>query len=72
MPEDMDESLRRQLRFSMFLQAAAAGLLLVACIVRIATSGIDLIAVVFGLGALLAGGIAWFLRRRLASDSNPS
>lgn len=71
-PETMDEPLRRQLRFSMFLQAAAAGMLLIACIVRIVTSGIDALAVVFGLGAVLAAGIAWYLRSRLASWSPPS
>lgn len=72
MPDPMDAALRRQLRFSMFLQAAAAGMLLIACIVRIVTSGVDLFAIVFGLGAMLAGGISWYLRGRLASWSPPS
>lgn len=68
----MDEQLRRQLRFSMILQAAAAGMLAVACVVRIVTSGLDLLAVIFALGTVLAGGFAWFLRTRLAGASRPS
>lgn len=68
----MDEQLRRQLRVSMILQAVAAAMLLVACIVRILTTGADLLAGVFGLGALLAGGLSWYLRRYLARSADSS
>jgi len=64
----MDGHLRRQLRFSMILQAAGSAMLAVACIVRAVTSGLDPLTVIFGLGALLAGAFAWYLRTRLAQD----
>lgn len=71
-PEGMDDQLRRQLRFSMILQIATAGMLAVACVVRLLTSGPDALAVIFGIGALLAGGFAWYLRTRLARPEPPS
>jgi uncharacterized membrane protein HdeD (DUF308 family) len=55
----------RQLRMSMFLQAAAGIMLSIACIVRLITSGPDALAVVFGLGAVVTGAIAAVLARSL-------
>ncbi len=69
---DIDPALRRQLRLSVFLQAGAAIMLAIACVVRLVTSGIDPLAIAFGLGALLAGGLAWFIKVRLASAVGPS
>lgn len=70
------DPLRRQLRFSIFLQATAAVMLSVACVVRIVTTGMDLLAVILGVGAALAGflavAIAWYLKTRLAPMSEPS
>lgn len=69
---EIDPALRRQLRLSIFLQTGAAIMLAIACVVRLVTSGLDALALVFGLGALLAAGLAWFIRTRLASAAGPS
>lgn len=47
-------------------------MLAIACVVRIVTSGVDALALVFGVGALLAGGLAWYIKARLASADRPS
>lgn len=71
-----DRALARQLRMSMFLQAAASIMLGVACIVRLVTGGLDALAIVFGLGAVATGVIAAFLARHLrgsrATPAGPS
>jgi hypothetical protein len=69
---DIDPALRRQLRLSIFLQSGAGIMLAIACVVRIVTSGVDALALVFGVGALLAGGLAWYIRARLASAGGSS
>ena len=67
-----DRALARQLRMSMFLQAAAAVMLAIACVVRLITSGPDALTFVFGLGALATGAIAAFLARTIRASRAPS
>jgi len=52
----MDDSTKRQLRFSLFLQGFAALLFGTVTVVRATAMGIDMLTVVFGLGFLLACG----------------
>jgi hypothetical protein len=52
----MDDSTKRQLRFSLFLQSFATLLFGTVTVVRAATFGIDALTTVFGVGFLLASG----------------
>ena len=61
----VDPSLRRQLRFSLFLQAFAALMFAVAFIVRATTSGFDALTWVFGLAMALAAAAAIYTTTRL-------
>lgn len=54
----------------MVLQSAAAVMLLIACVVRVATTGVDALAVVFGGLALVAAGAALLIRRRIRAMSS--
>jgi hypothetical protein len=60
----LDDSTRRQLRFSLFLQAFAAVMMTVALVVRVSTTGWDGIAGVFVIAvvAILAAAV-WTWRR---------
>ena len=49
----MDDSTRRQLRFSLFLQGAALLMFAVALIAQIATGGAPVLIMVFGVGVVL-------------------
>lgn len=56
----MDDTLRRRLRFSLFLQILGALMMGVAAVVRINAIGLDAISAVFLAAALLIGGVAVF------------
>ena len=60
-----DESLRRQLRFAFFLQVAGAVMFAVACVVRVASLGLDVLSGVFALAAGLIAGAAVITRRKM-------
>lgn len=60
-----DESLRRQLRFAFFLQVAGAVMFAAAAVIRIASLGVDLLAVVFAGVAILIAGAAVFTRGKM-------
>lgn len=59
------DALRRQLRFSLFLQAFAALMLGVALVVRVATSGLDVVTVLLVVAVLVVVGAAAFTISRL-------
>ena len=61
----MDDATRRTLRFSVFLQAAAAVMFGVAFVVWVTTTGWDVLTVVFGALALAAAAAAAFTLSRL-------
>ena len=61
----VDPSLRRQLRFSVFLQAFAALMFAVAFIVRATTTGFDALTWIFGLAMALAAAAAVYTLTRL-------
>ena len=61
----MDDATRRTLRFSVFLQAAAAVMFGVAFVVWVTTTGWDVLTVVFGALALAAAAAAVFTLSRL-------
>ncbi len=61
----MDDATRRTLRFSVFLQAAAAVMFGVAFVVWVTTTGWDVLTVVFGALALAAAAAAVFTVSRL-------
>ena len=61
----MDDATRRTLRFSVFLQAAAAVMFGVAFVVWVTTTGWDVLSVVFGALALAAAAAAVFTLSRL-------
>ena len=49
----LDDSTRRQLRFSLFLQGAALLMFAVALVAQIATGGAPVLIMVFGVGVVL-------------------
>lgn len=61
----LDDSTKRQLRFSMFLQLAGFVMFLIAFVVRYRTSGLDILTVVFFLAMLGTAAAAFFTRRQL-------
>ena len=63
----MDDSTKRQLRFSIFLQGFTALLFGTATVVRASGVGIDLLTGIFALGFLLACGALVFTLRYLRS-----
>lgn len=56
----------QQARFSAFLQGVAAVMFAIACAVRVTATGVDALAVVFGLVAVIAFIAALLLRRKAA------
>jgi len=52
----MDDSTKRQLRFSIFLQGFAALLFGTVTVVRATSEGLGFLTVIFGLGFILACG----------------
>ena len=63
----LDDSTRRQLRFSLFLQGAALLMFAVALIAQIATGGAPVLIVLFGVGVVLLSLAMAFTVRRLRS-----
>jgi hypothetical protein len=61
----MDDSTKRQLRFSLFLQGFTALLFGTATVVRASAVGVDVLTAVFGLGFLLACGALFLTVRYL-------
>jgi hypothetical protein len=61
----LDDSTRRQLRFSLFLQGAALLMFAVALIAQLATGGSAVLIVVFGVGVVLVALAIAFTVRRL-------
>ncbi len=61
----LDEATRRQLRFSMLLQAAGFVLFLAAFVVRFLNSGLDALSVLFAVAAAVTGTAALLIRRTL-------
>ncbi len=66
-----DDSLRRQLRFSLFLQGFAALMMGGAAVVRLVAIGLDAITVVLLLACAGIIGAAVFTRSRLALLGSP-
>jgi drug/metabolite transporter (DMT)-like permease len=62
---EADDRTRRQLRFSLFLQAFAALMLGVAFVVRYLSSGLDILTALFGILMLVAAAAAVLIGRRL-------
>ena len=60
----LDDAARRQLRFSLFLQAFAALMMTVALVVRVLAVGWDAVAIVFlvAVAAIVAAGV-WTVRQ---------
>jgi hypothetical protein len=64
----LDDAARRQLRFSLFLQAFAFLMLAGALIVRVASFGWDLVDVLLVVGLLLVSAAAVYTIRRLRQE----
>lgn len=62
---EADDRTRRQLRFSLFLQAFAALMLGFAFVVRYLSSGLDILTALFGILMLVAAAAAVLIGRRL-------
>lgn len=60
-----EESLRRQLRFSLFLQSAAALMFGVALVVQIFATGLDGLTILFGVAFVLLAILIAFTASRL-------
>jgi hypothetical protein len=63
----MDDSTKRQLRFSVFLQGFTALMFGTATVVRGTAAGVDVLTALFGIGFLLAGGALFLTIRYLRS-----
>ncbi len=63
----MDDSTKRQLRFSIFLQGFTALLFGTATVVRVTAGGLDVLTAVFAIGFLLACGALLLTLRYLRS-----
>jgi len=61
----LDDSTRRQLRFSLFLQGAALLMFAVALIAQIATGGAPVLIMVFGAGVILVSLAMAFTSTRM-------
>lgn len=61
----LDDATRRQLRFSLFLQAAALLMFAVALIAQIATGGAPTLIMVFGAGVILVALAMAFTSKRM-------
>lgn len=61
----LDDTTRRQLRFSLFLQGFAALMLGAALVVRVAVIGWDLVTVLFAAGVLVVVAAIGFTLSRL-------
>ena len=61
----LDDSTRRQLRFSLFLQGAALLMFAVALIAQIATGGAPVLIMVFAIGVLLVALAMAFTSTRM-------
>lgn len=65
----LDAAAKRQLRFSLFLQGFALLFFLGAAIVRGMAAGIDVLTVIFAIGAVIAGTAFTLTLRYLRSHS---
>jgi len=65
MSDDGNASLRRQLRFSLFLQAAAFLMFGVAFVVRATTAGFDVLTLAFALFTVLCAGAFVLTRSKM-------
>jgi len=61
----LDDSTRRQLRFSLFLQGAALLMFAVALIAQIATGGAPVLIMVFAIGVILVALALAFTSTRM-------
>ena len=61
----LDDSTRRQLRFSLFLQGASLLMFAVALVAQIATGGAPVLIMVFGIGVVVVALAIAFTVRRL-------
>ena len=61
----LDDSTRRQLRFSLFLQGAALLMFAVALVAQIATGGAPVLIMVFGVGVVLVALAMAFTSTRM-------
>lgn len=61
----LDDSTRRQLRFSLFLQGAALLMFAVALVAQIATGGAPVLIMVFGVGVILVALAMAFTSTRM-------
>lgn len=61
----LDDSTRRQLRFSLFLQGAALLMFAVALIAQIATGGAPVLIMVFAIGVILVALAMAFTSTRM-------
>ncbi|MBM3688063.1 MAG: hypothetical protein FJW80_00115 [Actinobacteria bacterium] len=66
MSDGANDPLRRQLRFSLFLQAGACVMFTIAFIVQTLAGGFGSLTIVFGLLAALCGGAFVFTRSKLS------
>ena len=62
-----DDATRRQLRFSLFLQAFAAVMLGIAAGVRLAAFGLDVVTAILLIAFLVVLGAGWFTVTRMRS-----
>lgn len=65
MSDPATNSLRRQLKFSLFLQAAAFVMFGVAFVVRAATTGFDVLTLAFALFTVLCAGAFVLTRSKM-------
>lgn len=69
---DPDGALRRQLRFSLFLQGFAALMMGGAAVIRIASFGWDALSIVLALAFLLIVGAAYFTWTKMHALPHPT
>jgi len=65
MSDDATASLKRQLRFSLFLQGAAFIMFGIAFVVRMLASGLDVLTIAFALFAVLCAGAFVLTRSKM-------
>ena len=65
MSDPATNSLRRQLKFSLFLQGAAFVMFAVAFVVRVAAAGLDVLTLAFALFAVLCAGAFVLTRSKM-------
>ena len=67
----LDDSARRQLRFSMVLQIAAFAMLFGAMVIRVLALGWDLISMILLIGSVIvAAALTWTIKTLRSSNSS--